>query len=126
MSRFIYLQPEQPEQLPLQVESLFFPQLSASGQPMHFFPLFLALYIYNPARITITATIIMTIISSIKLPRDYLVTVSFFLDLSSYSALSFAFALTQRNTITATKTRTAIRPGRKPAPSEPVVIRVPI
>lgn len=93
------------------------PQFSASGQPIHFLPLFFALYIYNPARTTITATIIITIMSSIKSPRDYFVTASFFFNLSSFSALTFAFALIQRKTITATNTSTAMRPGRKPAPS---------
>ena len=45
---------------------------------------------------------------------------------SAYSAARFFLALLIRWTITATMARTTIRPGKKPAPRVPVVIRVPI
>ena len=83
----IYLVSEWVEQLSLiaqqahpceQEDELFctFPQVALSGQPIHFFPLFLDLYIYKPARMIIAATITMTMIlaklSPILSPRDYL------------------------------------------------------
>ena len=46
--------------------------------------------------------------------------------LRAYSRWRSLSALRHRYTRTAANTATAIRPGRKPAPSVPVVIRVPI
>ena len=43
----------------------------------------------------------------------------------AYSAARDLFVLRIRAAITATMAATPIRPGRKPAPTEPVVIRVP-
>ena len=45
---------------------------------------------------------------------------------SAYSADRDLLVLRIRAAITATMAATTIRPGRKPAPTEPVVIRVPI
>ena len=56
---------------------LFILHLSAYGQPMHFLPLFFVLYIYNPERTTITATIIIIIMSSIKPPLIILLQLPF-------------------------------------------------
>lgn len=44
----------------------------------------------------------------------------------AYSALTFLSDLTHRYTTMAAITATAIRPPTKPAPKEPVVIKVPI
>ena len=44
---------------------------------------------------------------------------------SAYSAARDLLVLLIKVTITATMAATTIRPGRKPAPTEPVVIRVP-
>ena len=45
---------------------------------------------------------------------------------SAYSAARDLLVLLIREMITATMAATTIRPGRKPAPKEPVVTRVPI
>ena len=45
---------------------------------------------------------------------------------SAYSAARDLLVLLIKVTITATMAATTIRPGRKPAPKEPVVTRVPI
>ena len=45
---------------------------------------------------------------------------------SAYSATRELLVFLIKVTITATIAATTIRPGRKPAPTEPVVIRVPI
>ena len=45
---------------------------------------------------------------------------------SAYSAARFLSVFLIKATITATMAATTIRPGRKPAPKEPVVTRVPI
>ena len=45
---------------------------------------------------------------------------------SAYSAARDLLVLLIKKTITATMAATTIRPGRKPAPTEPVVISVPI
>ncbi len=89
-------------------------QLPEPGQPMHFLPLFFALYTYHPAAQTIQATIAIIIRSVIEFPYLAEGVFTFFPDL-----------LHSRTTM-ATMAATAIRPGRKPAPKEPVVIRVPI
>ena len=51
---------------------------------------------------------------------------NYFFPLSAYSVLTFLSAWMHRYTTMAAITATAIKPPTKPAPKEPVVIRVPI
>ena len=99
-------QPLHPAHLPAQI--------LASGHPTHLTPFFFSLRMYMTTAVMITAT-----------KRMIRISVMVYL-LRAYSLDRFLSDFMHRYPITATIAATAIRPGKKPAPRAPVVIRVPI
>ena len=85
-------------------------QLPEEGQPMHAAPFFFSFTIYPMAAPTMATTT-----AIIK---------AFVIGFSFYTVSLFALRIS--TAITIAMATTTARPGRKPAPKLPVVIRVPI
>ena len=116
------LQPAQPEPSPL-----FFAQIAASGQPIQVMPRFFDLWIYPAARPRTAAKTTVAMMFSIVLTYTFKSGIfAYFLVFSAYSEAILLSAFLTSLTTTAAIARTAIRPGTKPTPSVPSVIRVPI
>ena len=94
----------------------FFEQLPPHGQPTHLFA-FLALYTYLTANPSITKRL--TIIKKFSIMYSYHTETDFF-------TFTFRSALIHKYAITKTIPKTAISPGKNPAPKLPVVTSVPI